>query len=405
MTAQFCLEIDGLVHVTSAVKSRNIYLRKLMGMQMYDVVKQVGISEDMWQKSIEKHDVVREEFDGICFYRVTKKIGALAKGSIVTQEGIVFDFPSIPRILHLENGIRNAYTQPFYIEEKVDGYNARVVRIQDRVLVFSRGAYICPFSTDRIGDFLDIKKIFDENPDLIVCGEFAGPDNPYNIEHPPYVKEDIRFFAFDLMRINKSQKIPVDERYKIFDTYRMPTVRRFGQFSASDISALKKIIKELDETGCEGIVIKPTHPDEKMLKYVTLGSCLRDMRVTAPLMAEMASEFFTHRIIRAAMYIHEHGYLLEPEVFTQLGKVLLKPVYESVAKAARGELIDEKFHLRFREEKNIQLMIDHLYRCKVKFDVLSRNKEGDYWLVKFARKCYASYDILQKHLEGSAHVD
>lgn len=376
-----------------------------MNTQMYEVVKQIGISELVWQESLESHDIVREEFDNICFYRVTKKVGALEKGSIVTQEGIIFDFPRIARILHLENGIRNAYTQPFYIEEKVDGYNVRIACIQGRVLAFSRGAYACPFSTDRIVDFLDVKKIFDKNPGLIVCGEFAGPDNPYNTEHPPYVKEDVRFFAFDLMTMNKPNNIPIEERYKFFDTYGMPTVKRFGRFSASDVLPLKKIIRELDETGCEGILMKPIDPFEKTLKYVTLGSCLRDIRVTSPLMAEMMSEFFTHRIIRAALFIHEQTHSLKPEVFAQLGEVLLKPIYESVAKAACGELINEQFFLRFREEKSIQRMIDHLYRRKVKFDVLSKNKVGTYWHVKFARKCYASYEILQKHLEGAAHVD
>ena len=154
-------------------------------------------------------------------------------------------------------------------------------------------------------------------------------------------------FAFDLMYMNKPNNIPVEERYKLFDTYGMPTVRRFGRFSISDISALRKIVRELDETGCEGMVIKPTHPAEKIMKYVTLGSCLRDINVTASLMAEVASEFFTHRIIRAAMFIHENISSLKPEVSAQLGEVLLKPVYESVTKAARGEVIDERFLLRF----------------------------------------------------------
>ncbi len=371
----------------------------------YEIVKQIGITELTWQESIERHDVIQEEFDGIYFYRVAKKIGILGKGTIVTQEGIIFDFPHIARILYLENGVSNAYTKPFYIEEKVDGYNVRVARIQGRVLAFSRSAYVCPFSTDRIADFLDIKKIFNENPRIIVCGEFAGPDNPYNIEHPPYVKEDIRFFTFGLMMMNNPRRIPIEEQYKTFDIYCMPTVRRFGQFSVSDIPALKKIIKELDETGCEGIVIKPIHPDEKVLKYVTLGSCLRDIRVTAPLMAEMMPEFFTHRIIRAALFIHEHAHSLEPEVFTQLGEALLKPVYENITKVAIGKLVDETFLLRFREEKNIQRMIDHLHRCKVKFDVLSKNKEGAYWHVEFAKKYYASHEILQRHLDGSSHVD
>lgn len=359
----------------------------------------------VWDESVERRDIAREEFDGVCFFRVTKKIGGLGKGAIVTPEGIIFDFPRIARIMHLENGIRKAFTQPFYVEEKVDGYNIRVVRIQGRVLAFSRGAYVCPFSTDRIVDFFDVKKIFDENPGLIICGEFAGPDNPYNIEYPPYVKEDIKFFAFDVTMVNKPQSIPVGERYKLFDTYCMPTVRRFGRFSVSDIPALKKIIKELDEAGAEGIVMKPTHPAENVLKYVTLGSCLRDIHVTAPLMAEMVSEFFTHRIIRAAMFIKENARSLESEVFTRLGEALLQPVYESVNKVARGERIEERFSLRFREEENIQRMAEHLRRCKVKFEILSKKKEGAYWHVRFARKCYASYEMLQHHLDGSSHVD
>ena len=90
-------------------------------------------------------------------------------------------------------------------------------------------------------------------------------------------------------------------------------------FQSSDIPALKRVIEELDETGCEGIVMKPTHSAENILKYVTLGSCLRDIHVTAPLMAEMMSEFFTHRIIRAAMFIQEHADSLKSEVFAQLG--------------------------------------------------------------------------------------
>src|SRR3990167_901416 len=98
-------------------------------MEIYDIVKQIVISESMWDESILRHDVVPEEFDGVCFYRVTKKIGELGKGAVITQEGILFDFPRIARIMHLENGVRKAFAQPFYVEEKVDGYNIRVASI------------------------------------------------------------------------------------------------------------------------------------------------------------------------------------------------------------------------------------------------------------------------------------
>ena len=116
----------------------------------------------------------------------------------------------------------------------------------------------------------------------------------------------------------------------------------------SDIYVAERIVKELDDAGSEGIVFKPTCKEEKTLKYVTFGSCLRDIRCNAPLMAEIASEYFTHRIIRAAMYRYEQSQELNPKDFTALGEALLKPIYESVKKAAVGELIREEFLLRFR---------------------------------------------------------
>ena len=104
-------------------------------MQIREIIGQVGISDDVWQEAIERRDAAREEFDGVCYYRITKN-RSFGKGAIVTPEGVIFDFPRIPRILHLEKGIHHAYTQPFYIEEKVDGYNVRIASIQGCILVF-----------------------------------------------------------------------------------------------------------------------------------------------------------------------------------------------------------------------------------------------------------------------------
>ena len=39
------------------------------------------------------------------------------------------------------------------------------------------------------------------------------------------------------------------------------------------------------------MLMKPLNPAEATAKYVTLRSCLRDIRVTAHLMPEMMSEF------------------------------------------------------------------------------------------------------------------
>ena len=51
-------------------------------MQIREIVGQAGISDDVWQAAIESRDAAREEFDDVCYYRITKKTGPLAKGRL-----------------------------------------------------------------------------------------------------------------------------------------------------------------------------------------------------------------------------------------------------------------------------------------------------------------------------------
>ena len=352
-------------------------------MSVLEIVSKANITEGLWNESLEGHSIMPDEFDGITYYRIIKKVGELKKGTVVTDSGIIYDFPRIARIMHLENGIKQAFNNPFYVEEKVDGYNVRVVKVQDEVFAFTRGSYVCPFSTDRLVDFFDYDKFFKENPDLIVCGEIAGPENPYNGESPPYVTEDVSFFAFDIRTKNGDRLIPIEMRYKMFDEYKIPTVRRFGRYTPSDISDLKKHIQELNKKGCEGLVFKPTDPSEKTVKYVTAGSCLRDIKVTSSLMVEYQAEFFTNRMLRSLFYLIEHDLPLSKGFLEKAGEALLQPLFDSVKKVADGEMIVERFKGRFNKEENIKKMFEHFHKCKVDANPVRQEKIGQ---KSFARK-------------------
>ncbi len=370
-----------------------------------EIVLKTKITEKLWNASIENNSVIPDEYDGITYYRVVKKAGSLEKGTVVTGEEIIYSFPRIARILQLKNGIKQAMDGSFYVEEKVDGYNVRIARIQDKVLAFTRGSYVCPFSTDRLIDFFINERFFEENPNLIICGEIAGPENPYNRETPPYVTEDIGFFAFDIMTKNTNQQVPVEKRYKLFDRYAIPTVTRFGKHTHSDINELSKYIHELDEKGCEGLVFKPIDPSEKIIKYVTLGSYLRDIKVTSPVMIETQSEFFTHRILRALFYLLEHQSNIDDAFFKETGEALLLPLFENVKKVADGEMITERFKVRFNQKQNIKKLIDHFHKCKVDASLVRQEKVGKYWHVEFIRRCFPSYEVLQRYWEGHSHFD
>ncbi|MBC8549350.1 MAG: RNA ligase [Candidatus Brocadiales bacterium] len=374
-------------------------------MSVLKIISSANITEGLWRESLEGHSIIPDKFDGITYYRIIKKVGELKKGTVVTDSGIIYDFPRIARIMHLENGIKQAFNNQFYVEEKVDGYNVRIVKVQGQVFAFTRGSYVCPFSTDRLVDFFDYDSFFRENPDLIVCGEIAGPENPYNAESPPYVVEDVSFFAFDIRAKNSDRQIPIEKRYKLFDEYKIPTVARFGRYTSSDIKDLKRHIQDLNEKGCEGLVFKPTDTSEKTVKYVTAGSCLRDIHVTSALMVEYQAEFFTNRILRSLFYLMEHGHPLNEGFLKRTGKALLQPLFDSVKKVADGEMITERFKMRFNKEENIKKLFEHFHKCKVDANLVRQERIGQHWHVEFARRCFPSYEVIKKHWDGHSHFD
>ncbi|MEE9259584.1 MAG: RNA ligase [Candidatus Scalindua sediminis] len=374
-------------------------------MGILETLSKVNITEKMWGEALVNHIVVPDGFEGVAFYRVVKKVGNLEKGCVITDSEIIFAFPRIARILQLENGIKLTFASPFYVEEKVEGYNVRVAKVRDQVLAFTRGGYVCPFSTDRLEDFFNTENFFGANPDLIICGEIAGPENPYNIESPPYVAEDVNFFTFDIKIKNTDQQVPVEKRYELFDKYEIPTVTHFGKYTPSDTKKLIEHIRELNEKGCEGFVFKPTNPAEKTLKYVTVDSCLKDIKVTSSVMIETPAEFFTHRILRTIIYLLEHNSPLDKAFLEKTGKALLLPIFESAEKAVKGEMIVERFNVRFNKKQNITKLFEHFRKCKVDAELISQKKVGKYWHVEFVRRCFASYEIIQNYWKGFSHFD
>lgn len=190
----------------------------------------------------------------LVYFRLAQEFKKYYRGTIFYEKRLIPGYPRIPRILALEEGIKRHFKEKFYVEEKMDGYNVRVCLINNRAIAFTRGGFICPFTTDRIEDLIDLN-FFNKYPQYILCGEVVGPGNPYNVESTSYIGEDVAFFVFDIFD-DKGEKISPEERYKIINEFNLREVRRWGPFSGQDIYKIKDIVLELDASRREGIVIK-----------------------------------------------------------------------------------------------------------------------------------------------------
>ncbi len=378
---------------------------------MEDLIERIILTgrfgEDAWTvivNAIREGKIHTEGWEDVVFLRFEKDIKGLKRGTVVTHEGLIHAYPRINRIMRLEEGIKRNLSVPFYVEEKVDGYNVRVVCVDSRVVVFTRGGFVCPFATDRVDDFMELGAFFNDHPGLVLCCEVAGPHNPYNTESPPYIKEDVRFFVFDIMERDTGRILPPDERYRLVEEYGLPGIRVFGRYTSDEWQRVKDIVVELHRDGLEGVVLKPVDRSDKTLKYVTPFSLMHDLRIGAFLIKELPAGYFTKRITLTAFALKELD-IGDGGWFDELGRSLMVPLWDAMEVISKGSEIVERFSIRMKKEENIQRLFSHLASTHLRFEVISREEKDGYFHVTFNRIYTKTSSFIRGTLRGKTFVD
>ena len=372
------------------------------------VLLKIGVPEDRLLVLEGKGGIVEDEFEGVRYVRFRDSAKGFRRGTVVFENGeAVIGFPHIKRVVQLENGIKRVFkNKPFYVEEKVDGYNVRVVKVGDKVLALTRGGFVCPFTTERIGDFVDFE-FFRDYPNLVLAGEMAGPESPYIVEGPPYVKEDIRFFLFDIQEKGTGKSLPVEERYKLAEEYGIPQVERFGLFDRSRLDDLYDLIERLSEERREGVVMKT--PDMKRIaKYVTPYANINDIRIGSHIFFDLPHGYFMGRIKRLAFYLAEKHVRGEEfdEYAKALGKALLRPFVESIHEVAHGGEVEEVFTVRVKNITTAHKMVTHFERLGVKIHIEDiEDLKNGYWRITFKRVYPDATREIRELWNGLAFVD
>ncbi|MFA4667875.1 RNA ligase [Pyrococcus kukulkanii] len=373
-----------------------------------EILLKLGVSQDRIETLETKGGIVEDEFEGIRYLRFKDSAGKLRRGTVVfDEEDIIPGFPHIKRVVNLEEGIRRAFrNREFYVEEKVDGYNVRVAKVEDRIIAITRGGFVCPFTTERITDFIP-QEFFKDHPNLVLVGEMAGPESPYLVEGPPYVKEDIEFFLFDIQEKITGKSLPVEERLKIAQEYGIPHVEVFGKFTRNDLKELYELIEKLSREGREGIVMKS--PDmKKIVKYVTPFANINDIRVGARVFYELPPGYFTSRISRLAFYVAEKRIKGEGlrKLAEDLGMALLQPLVESILDVEQGDEIAEVFKIRVKKIETAYKMVTHFEKLGLNIEIVDIEElNNGMWRVTFKRVYSDATSEIRELIGGKAFVD
>ena len=271
-------------------------------------------------------------FNHIRYIRITDDTPTHSRGTVifpdaVDREGHIFTvwgFPRIKRIYVLKRGVERYFKDaPFVVEEKIDGYNVRLVSIQGRLLALTRGGFVCPYTTEWAetwAEEMGLQEFFQDYPDHVLCGEAIGA-SPYNAQRIYDLPPGLHFRLFDIADY-RGRLLPPEQKYLLAARYGIPTVPQLGQYDAHQITTLQEVLLDINQRGGEGVVMKSLD-GERMLKFVTPLSDLADIRDNLGVLFDVDSGYFTNRLLRVALFVQEFG--LDPDEYARhIGQAVLQ---------------------------------------------------------------------------------
>lgn len=340
------------------------------------------------------------------YLQFTDTFRSIPEGTAVFGDTIIWGYPKIGRIFQLGAGVEAQFEHPFWVEEKIDGYNVRLFRQGDEILVLTRRGYICPFTTDRLDDLIDTR-VFAARPDLVLCAEVAGPDNPYNEGSPPFIGEDVQLFVFDIMPKGRPDCLAHREKTQLLEEYGLPGVPQFGKYRITELERLKALMLRLDREGREGIVLKEDSARDWRVKYITGSINISDIRVSEGGIQQLPAEYFMHRILRLVLFMEEHGIEPTPAVYQELGESLIAGTLKAIGQYRAEHKVCHTFRCRFRQRANAELMMHAMERRLGERQVIRRRleRQGEFYLLEFDKILPRTTGLFANMLSGGIVFD
>jgi len=358
----------------------------------------LGLSKAAFERIQDEFD--RRYFEGMEYWTLPDHRKNIEKGTVLVADTVVRGFPKVPRTLVLEEGIPRYFAGEFAVEEKMNGYNVRISRIDGDIYAFTRSGIVCPFTTWKVRTDLELDPFFEEYPGTMLCGEMVGPENPYT-PHEYAEIDSLAFRAFDLRDRETGDSLPVTDRRAILEEFEIPQVPFFGLLTPSEaVDEVPDIIDDLDEDGREGIVMK-TPQVTQQLKYTTSAANRGNLAFAFSLPFDYGQDFMFRRIIREAFQSIEWNESREEarERAQALGEAILLSMRDTIQDVQGGEIIGERHAVR-GEDAAIEALLEHFRSVGLKVEI-----ESDEWIdgdrrVAFVKKTQATQDKTDAYLDG-----
>ncbi len=371
----------------------------------------LNLDEDKVRRLFRSHVLTSSFFEKsrffsgiIALYRFDKASSGFEKGTLIaiTEEGerIYRGYPKIRRAMFLGPALEKRFPDRVAVEEKMNGYNVRICKITDKIFAITRGGFVCPFTTEIVRE-RNLDEFFSDNPDLMLCVEVVGPENPY-VQKDIYGVESVDFFVFDIMERSSGKLLTFSERKELCEAYNINQVPFLGFFKKGEWYRIIEIVKELGERGREGVVIKDPHMRVPPIKYTSSQSNCGDLKYAFTYFNDYGSSFMFSRVVREAFQsveLNENGEKLK-ERCLRVGESIIMPMVESIKCKMDGGKIAERFIIRVKSLETARLFERYMRRMGLKVHFTVLEKAGERYVVEVEKVMSSTDDKIDSILKG-----
>ncbi|HPX77181.1 MAG TPA: RNA ligase [Methanobacterium sp.] len=294
-----------------------------------------------------------------------KSLGKIEAGTMVCfgdEIHVIRGFPKIRRTLMLKESLKSHFKGKVAVEEKMNGYNVRVALVNTKILAFTRGGFVCPYTTKKALEIMDLTPFFHDHPDLVICGEMLGTNNPYVSHYYPEIGE-IGFKIFDLREKLTGEPLPVNKKRELLSKYNLPPVNLLGIYPLSEApSKILKLVKELGENGREGVVIKDPQMVLPPLKYTSSQAHDDELEYAFKFPFDLGKAFMFSRVIREgfqSVEMQDSEEELEKRAH-RIGESILYPLVETIKHVAAHEVAGEDLVMDAESREEVDEFLQHL---------------------------------------------
>lgn len=328
--------------------------------------KILRIKAEKLNQALDKGIIKFFSFNGTPTLQFKKNVGKIEDGTVIYFKNnveVIRGFPKTRRTLILSPTLENHFSSQIVVEEKMNGYNVRVASIGDEIVALTRRGYMCPYTTKKAIEILDLEEFFKDNPDLVICGEMVGTDNPY-VSH--YYKEigNLGFRVFDLRKKVTNDPLPLKDKYELLKKYNLPSVRVLGTFNVKEApDGVKKIIKKIGEENREGVVIKDPEMQIGPLKYTSSQAHDDEISYAFTYPFDFGKDFFFSRVIREgfqAFEMNDNEEQLKNRA-NRLGEAILYSMVNTIKNVASGEIASEDMVIDVESRNEAEEFLRHLH--------------------------------------------